>query len=136
MNWKDFDWGYPYTWLLQEGCPTYFSSKVVTTEPSVYFSYDDLGEPWLDFAQSNRQKIFQAFQLDLQVQSPQEIFQEWFSINGGARFGHSRLAYYIGHTLLLHLIDHFGELEAVTSWKRQDFYSLMEHALKEVTDGA
>ncbi|MFC4408812.1 hypothetical protein ACFOZY_00040 [Chungangia koreensis] len=133
MNWKELDWNHPYTWLLQEGSATYFSTKAVTTDdPSVYFTYDDDEEGWLRFAESNRDDILKAFQADLQVLSPTELFREWFSINGGTKFSKTRLAYYIGYHLLLFLIGKMGEQEAVTAWKRPDFHSIMSQTLEEL----
>lgn len=135
MNWSELDWAHPYTWLLQEGCATYFSTKAVATNPAVYFTYDDEGEPWLHYAESNRKEIIQAFQTDLQVQSTNDLFREWFSINGGTRFGHTRLAYFIGFYLLHRLMEKLGEEDAVTVWKRPEFHSIMSQTLEEMTNG-
>lgn len=136
MNWADLDWNHPYTWLLQEGSATYFSTKAVSLDDAaVYFTYDD-EEGWLRFAENNRVEILEAFQKDLQLLSPTDLFREWFSINGGTKFGKTRLAYYIGYELLLFLIRKTGEQEAVTAWKRPDFHSLMSETLEEMTHGA
>lgn len=130
MDWSKLEWFHPYTWLLQEGCATYFSKQVVSADEAVYFSYDGNGEKWMKFADDNKQQIFSAFLEDIkQGKSATEIFLEWFSINGGARFGHSRLGYYIGYCAVQRLIEKYHERKAVTLWKEMNFVDEMDKVL-------
>ena len=135
IDWNKVDWAHPFTWLLQEGCATYFSTKAVSVNPAVYFSYDDKGEEWLHFAEMNEKEILQAFRADLQIEMPNGLFREWFSINGGTTFGLTRLGYYIGYQLLRHLMKKVGEQNAITVWKQADFHELMMEALEEIING-
>ncbi|MCS0788387.1 hypothetical protein [Cytobacillus pseudoceanisediminis] len=63
------------------------------TEPclntSVYFSFDDEGDEWLEFAVSNQHDIKLEFAEDYASKTADAIFLEWFSIRGGERFGYS-----------------------------------------------
>ncbi|WP_042473575.1 hypothetical protein [Bacillus ndiopicus] len=128
INWQLVDWGNPYIWLLQEGVATYFSMKAVQAHEDVYFVYYD-DPQWLVFCQENEQNIIEKFRDDLQQLSAQNIFKEWFSINGGTRFGYTRLAYYIGYRCVQELVAKYGELEAVTLWKTSAFQKQMQEQL-------
>ena len=119
IDWSAVEWTNPYTWLLQEGCATYFSKQVVQTREDVYFAFEEDAE-WLDFANNNRTRIIRRFIDDLHSSPPADLFREWFSINGGTIFGYTRLAYYIGYELVAALVQAYGEHEAVTIWKRKD----------------
>jgi len=44
-----------------------------------------------------------------------------FSINGGEKFGHSRLGYFIGDMFFQNQIEKLGEIKAVTAWKEKEF---------------
>lgn len=121
MEWSKLQWYQPFVWLLQEGSATYFSKQIVEAEESVYFSYDSSGNGWLQFAKSNTQEIVNSFLKDFNNLSHQDIFREWFSINGGNRYGHTRLGYYIGYIVLESLIKRYGELNAITLWKNPWF---------------
>lgn len=134
MNWAALDWESPYTWLLQEGSATYFSKQVVEAEESVYFSYDHSGGEWLQFAKENQEVILRAFMDDLDGLSTGDLFREWFSINGGIRFGHTRLAYYIGYVLVEWLVEKFGEMAGITLWNKPMFERNMMQALEELAD--
>lgn len=93
IDWKQVQWTSPLTWLFQEGVATHFSRMIAPNlQPAIYFSYNDEGDDWLAFCESNKKKIKKAFVKDLAVENPQSLFREWFSINGGNRFGYSRLA--------------------------------------------
>ncbi|MFD1412506.1 DUF5700 domain-containing putative Zn-dependent protease [Oceanobacillus jeddahense] len=132
MDWSKLQWLHPYTTLLQEGCATYFSEQVTAAEKAVYFSYDDNGEEWLDFAEENRSEIITAFLEDVKKCTQHEIFQEWFSINGGSHFGYTRLAYIIGYTVIQSLIEKYQEKKAVTIWKEPGFHEEIEKVLIEL----
>ncbi|QOR64958.1 hypothetical protein IM538_14020 [Cytobacillus suaedae] len=121
-DWKQVQWTSPLIWLYQEGVATHFSRMIATNlRPSIYFSFNDEGEDWLAFCESNKEKIKKAFVKDLTVENLQTLFREWFSINGGNRFGYSRLAYFLGDMLFQDLIRMKGERDAIISWKEQGF---------------
>ncbi|MDQ0350946.1 hypothetical protein J2R98_000749 [Alkalibacillus filiformis] len=132
MNWRSLNWGSPFTWLLQEGCATYFSKQVTTADESVYFTYDGSGEEWLEFAKDHQARIISTFIEDINEQSPTEVFREWFSINGGTHFRYTRLAYYIGYAVLERLIEKYGERKAVTLWKDTSFSNEINQVLLEL----
>jgi hypothetical protein len=122
MDWKQVNWNSPLTWLFQEGVATHLSRRTVRSlHPSIYFSFNDEGYEWLKFCESNKKDIKTEFVKDLTKENPLSLFREWFSINGGNRFGYSRLAYYIGDMLFQDLIQMKGEKNALISWKEQDF---------------
>ena len=132
MDWSKLDWLHPYTWLLQEGCATYFSKLVTVADEAVYFLYEDGGEEWLRFAEANRKEIVTTFKKDLNKYSPTEIKHEWFSINGGTNFGHTRLGYFIGYHVLQLLIEKYGEYKAVTLWKEPNFKDEVDNLLLDL----
>jgi len=132
MDWSRIQWFHPFTILLQEGCATYFSEKIVTAEKPAYFSFDDKGAEWLDFAVANQATIIARFLEDTKRQTRSEIFHEWFSINGGSTFGYTRLGYFIGYRMVRFLIDKFSEEQAVVLWKESSFYKEVEQALVEL----
>ncbi|MFE8700083.1 hypothetical protein ACFYKX_05525 [Cytobacillus sp. FJAT-54145] len=122
MNWKELQWTNPLIWLYQEGVATHFSRRTVKDlHPSIYFSFNEEGKQWLAFSEENIQLMKTEFIKDLESEHPQEIFKEWFSINGGQRFGYNRLAYFIGDHLFQKLVHHLGEEEAIIAWKEDDF---------------
>lgn len=96
-DWENVRWDHPYIWLLQEGAATHFSKQIVPNlKESIYFSYDMDGDEWLEFAKKHKREIISSFASDLKNgRNSEEIFKEWFSINGGSTFGYTRLAYYI-----------------------------------------
>ncbi|MFI8685884.1 hypothetical protein [Rossellomorea sp. NPDC077527] len=132
MDWSRLQWFHPFTWLLQEGSATYFSKQITEADESVYFSYNSTGDRWLRFAETNAQEIIHSFINDFNKISYQEIFQEWFSINGGKRFGHTRLGYYIGYKVIEYLIERYSEMNAVTLWKEPNFTEEIMLVLQEL----
>lgn len=134
MNWSNLNWNNPLIWLLQEGCATYFSKQVTTSDEPVYFTYNDSGGEWLKFAQDNQTSIISTFMKDINDQSLSEIFREWFSINGGAHFGYTRLAYFIGYIVLERLIEKYGERKAVVLWKETNFSNEIKQVLLELVN--
>lgn len=122
IDWKKVQWNNPLTWLYQEGAATHFSRRTVSNlNPSIYFSFNDEGDDWLTFSESNKQDIKKEFRKDFDNENPQSFFREWFSINGGDKFGYSRLGYFIGDMLFQDLIIMKGELNAINAWKDQGF---------------
>lgn len=122
INWREIDWNSPFTWLFQEGAAIHFSKKIVPgLSPSVYFSFNDSGEEWLEFAHLHKQEIKDEFARAIKDCTSQEVFKEWFSVNGGEKFGFSRLAYFIGDMFFQDLVAEVGELNAITAWKNNNF---------------
>lgn len=96
----------------------------------MYFSFNSDGEEWLRFAKEHEAEIAELFLHDLEKLSRAEMFYEWFSINGGERFGHTRLAYYLGNRIVENRIARFGEIEAITLWKEADFEEQMQKEIQ------
>ena len=130
INWAEVDWSHPYTGLLQEGSATYFSKQVIQVDDIVYFTYGETDDEWLTFAKNNESKLVTAFLYDVKYSSREEVFREWFSINGGKRFGYTRMAYYIGNLVVERLIEKHGEIRAITLWREPAFIEEIEEALK------
>lgn len=122
MDWPTVHWTSLLIGLYREGVATHFSRQTVpNVHPSIYFSYNDDGYEWLSFAEENAVAIKKAFANDFEVLTRQELFHEWFSINGGKKFGYNRLAYFIGDMFFQSQVKELGELEAITAWKDEGF---------------
>lgn len=122
MDWSMAQWTNPLNWLYREGIATELSRQVVDlNQPSVYFSYNNEGDDWLDFAQANTTEIRQAFNKDYETLTSDELFREWFSINGGIKFGYSRLAYFLGDLFVQDYKEKHGQLATIIAWKEQGF---------------
>ncbi|KRF55134.1 hypothetical protein ASG99_10400 [Bacillus sp. Soil768D1] len=69
----------------------------------------------MSFAEANKQDVKLGFAKDLATCTPQEIYREWFSINGGGKFGHSRLGYFIDWVInfLLLIYLNFQKIEII-----------------------
>lgn len=130
-NWGRVDWNSPYTWLLQEGCAIHFSKQAVDAREDEYFAFEEDLE-WLDFIQRNLTAIMSSFQEDMNTLSPTDIFREWFSINGGTKYGYTRIAYFIGYKLVEKLINECGEIGAVTIWHKEDYKQILHEKLGEI----
>ncbi|SET02145.1 hypothetical protein SAMN05216389_104197 [Oceanobacillus limi] len=132
IDWKRMQWEHPYIWLLQEGAATHFSRQVIPDlKSSVYFSYNNEGDDWLDFANQHKNEIIRSFKSDI-LEDPRTVFKEWFSINGGTRFGHTRLAYYIADAMFQEFVHRKGELGALLSWKENpSFFHEVEEWLAQ-----
>ncbi|ANC76358.1 hypothetical protein ABE65_005885 [Fictibacillus phosphorivorans] len=134
MKWERVNWNSPMTWLNQEGAATHFSRRIVgSLHPSVYFSFDNHGCEWLEFAQKHEDEILLAFAKDYNSFSAQSIFSEWFSINGGKKFGHSRLGYYIADLFFQNQVKKLGEGDAITAWNDDNFIRNAESWLSQKT---
>ena len=122
MDWATVHWTSLLIGLYREGVATHFSRQTVpNVHPSIYFSYDGQGYEWLTFAKENVEAIKKAFAKDYEILSRDALFREWFSINGGQRFGYSRLAYFLGDLFFQSQVKETGEIEAIIAWKNKDF---------------
>ncbi|RDI45598.1 hypothetical protein [Falsibacillus pallidus] len=126
MNWRELKWASPLTWFIQEGAAIHFSRIIAAgLYPSVYFHFNDEGDEWLSFAESNKEMIKNRFFEDYKKESASNLFLEWFSIRGGKTFGYDRLGYFLADMFFQNLIQSKGELEAVTAWKEKDFEDMV-----------
>ena len=125
---SEISWNDPYTWLLQEGIATFLSMQVVDVPRDVYFAYTR-DVKWLTFCEENIAQIAAALKKDLAERTTAEIFKEWFSINGGTTFGYTRLAYYIGTSVVESFVHEIGVEQTMTLWGRLDFKEVMKQRL-------
>ena len=131
-EWTKVNWTHPLTWLFQEGVAIHFSRKTAPDlDAAMYFSFNNGGREWLCFAEANAQVIKQAFAEDYRKFDSLELFREWFSINGGKRFGVSRLGYFLGNNFFQHKMEQSGELKAVLDWGHDSFFESAEQWLNE-----
>ncbi|MFJ5770406.1 hypothetical protein [Psychrobacillus sp. NPDC093180] len=122
MNWPTVHWTSLLIGLYREGVATHFSRQTVpNVHPSIYFSYNGDGDEWLNFAKENAETIKKAFAKDYEVLTREALFYEWFSINGGKKFGYSRLAYFLGELFFQSQVKEIGEKEAIVAWKDEGF---------------
>lgn len=61
------------------------------------------------------------------------IYKEWFSINGGKNFKQTRLGYYLGYQIVNALLTQYDIKETFTIWKEDEFVSIMEQQLRNMT---
>lgn len=131
-DWNKVQWTHPLTWLYQEGVATHFSRKTATgMDEAMYYSFNEGGGAWLGFAEENTVEIKRAFAADYRQLDSVELFREWFSINGGKRFGVERLGYFLGNNFFQSKIGKMGELKAMLDWGREDFLASAEHWLEK-----
>lgn len=69
--------------------------------------------------------------MDYQQLSPQEVFREWFSINGGKRFGYTRLVYFLADRFFQQERKKTGEREAILAWRDPFFLEEIEKWLRD-----
>lgn len=132
IDWSRVNWTHPLTWIYQEGAATHFSRKAAAgLDAAIYYSFDGEGGEWLDFAVQNTAEIKQAFAEDYRTLDSTELFREWFSINGGKRFGYERLAYFLGNNFFQSRVEEMGELKAILGWGEEGFLESVEAWLEE-----
>ncbi|RSK34937.1 hypothetical protein [Bhargavaea beijingensis] len=128
IEWENVEWMNPLTWLIQEGIATYLSTQIIDGRLDEYFAFEEDPE-WILFARNHSTIIQLQFVHDLNHYSSQEIFKEWFSINGGGHFGVTRLGYYIGYMVVKKLIQELGEEQVLSLWARDDFFEIVKSQL-------
>lgn len=133
QDWHLVNWTHPYTWLLQEGIATTLSTLLVEARLDEHFAFEEDRE-WLDFAQKNESLIAKQFLCDMKtINDSHTIYKEWFSINGGKNFKQTRLGYYLGYQIVNALLTQYDIKETFTIWKEDDFLSIMEQQLTNMT---
>ena len=121
MDWSTAKWTEPLIWLYREGIATYLSKQIVPgLDPAIYLSYGNLDCLEELHAQPIK-KFKQAFLKDYERLDRSELFFEWFSMNGGTTFGHSRLAYLLGTQFVEDYIEKHGERAAILAWMEPGF---------------
>ncbi|MFD1031631.1 hypothetical protein [Metaplanococcus flavidus] len=131
-DWTKIQWTSPLNWLYQEGVAIHFSRKTATgMDAAMYYSFNDEEREWLRYAEKNTTEIKRAFAEDYLKLNSTDIFKEWFSINGGKRFGFQRFGYFLGNNLFQSLIENMGELKALLHWGKEDFQESVKHWLYE-----
>ena len=121
MDWTNVDWMNGLTTLYTEGAATYLSKKIVPgLNESVYYSYDDNGDPWLTCFKENKSKIKNRFLEDVLSGWNMEKEREWFRLSGGSYFGFNRLGYFLGTDYVENLVKKLGEEAALTFWNGND----------------
>ncbi|MFD2043284.1 hypothetical protein ACFSTA_02675 [Ornithinibacillus salinisoli] len=133
LNWKKMRWENPYIWLLREGAATHFSREIVPElKPSVYFSYHLEGDEWFEFAEKHKRSVIREFAMDIRnMKESGAFFKEWFSINGGSKFGYTRLAYYIADCMFQDFVKQRGEIETLLLWKNEAYFEMVEDWLSQ-----
>lgn len=121
MDWKTVDWIHGLTTLYTEGVATYLSRKIVPgLNQSVYFTYDDDGDSWVNCFEGNKREVKQRFLQDVLSGWDTVKEKEWFRLSGGSYFGYNRLGYLLGTKYVEHLVERVGEEEAFTFWNGND----------------
>ncbi|MBM7839331.1 hypothetical protein JOC54_002602 [Alkalihalobacillus xiaoxiensis] len=131
IEWETVRWESLLLALYREGAATHLSRKIVPEAADhLYLTFSSLGGPeWLQFSEKNQLAIKTSLASDYQTMSTQALFREWYSINGGQRFGQTRLAYYLGDLFFKELLEERGEHEALVVWKDPTFIKEIEQWL-------
>ncbi|MFJ7934255.1 aminopeptidase [Sporosarcina sp. NPDC096371] len=121
MDWATVDWTHGLTSLYTEGVATYLSKKIVPgLNESVYFTYDDAGEPWVTCFRQRKVEVKQRFLEDVLSGWDMAKEKEWFRLSGGSYFGHNRLGYLLGTDYIECLVNRIGEEAALAFWNGND----------------
>ncbi len=133
MDWSTAKWTEPLIWLYREGIATNFSKQIAPgLEPSIYLSYGNNELEWgEEFKAKQISEFKQTFLRDYEELDTRNLFFEWFSINGGKTFGHSRLAYFLGTLFVEDYIEQHGEQEAIIAWMKPGFEEKVKGWLHE-----
>lgn len=84
MDWEKAEWTDVAVNLYREGVATYVSKQIVKgLHESVYYSYDDDGERWLQYCIENEEQIKKRFLKDYIEGWTFEKEKEWFRLSGG-----------------------------------------------------
>ena len=121
IDWSGIDWTSGLTTLYTEGVATYLSMKMVPgLRESVYYTFDNEGDPWSACFHENKAEIKRLFLEDAMAGWDMPKEKEWFRLSGGSYFGLNRIGYLLGTAYVQHLVDKVGEEEALTYWVGRD----------------
>ncbi|QTD40705.1 aminopeptidase [Sporosarcina sp. Te-1] len=121
LDWSSVDWTSGLTTLYTEGVATYLSMKIVPgLRESVYYSFDNEGDPWVSCLRENKTEIKRRFLQDAETGWDMPKEKEWFRLSGGSYFGLNRIGYLLGTAYVQDLVDRVGEDEALTYWVEHD----------------
>ena len=121
LDWSTVDWMHGLTTLYTEGVATYLSKKMVPGLPeSIYFTYDDLGDPWVKCYEEHKSDVKRRFFEDAAGEWDLGKEKEWFRLRGGSYFGYERLGYLLGTEYVEQLVGKLGEEQALTFWHGND----------------
>ncbi|MFJ8238390.1 MULTISPECIES: aminopeptidase [Bacillus cereus group] len=121
MDWRKAEWTDAAVTLYREGIATYLSKKIVKgLNESVYYSYDNNGEHWLQCYIENEEHIKKRFLADYIEGWTFEKEKEWFRLSGGQYFGYNRLGYFLGTAFVDYVVQTLGESEVFTFWNKHN----------------
>ncbi|HDR7718487.1 aminopeptidase [Bacillus albus] len=124
MDWSKAEWTDAAVSLYREGVATYLSKQIMKgLNESVYYSYNDDGERWLQCYIENEEHIKKRFLEDYIEGWTLEKEKEWFRLSGGQYFGYNRLGYFLGTAFVEYVVQAWGESGAFTFWKNHDLKS-------------
>ncbi|MBG9535474.1 aminopeptidase [Bacillus thuringiensis] len=110
--------------LYREGVATYLSKQIIKgLNESVYYSYDNDGERWLQCYIENEEHIKKRFLEDYIEGWTFEKEKEWFRLSGGQYFGYNRLGYFLGTAFVEYIVQALGESEVFTFWNKYNLKS-------------
>lgn len=121
MDWEKAEWTDAAVNLYREGVATYVSKQIVKgLNESVYYSYDDDGERWLQYSIENEEQIKKRFLEDYIEGWTFEKEKEWFRLSGGQYFGYNRLGYFLETAFVEYVAQALGESEVFTFWNKHN----------------
>ncbi|WP_141543813.1 M1 family metallopeptidase, partial [Bacillus wiedmannii] len=124
MDWGKADWTDGSVNLYREGVATYLSKQIIRgLNESVYYSYNNDGERWLQCYIENEEQIKNRFLEDYIEGWTFEKEKEWFRLSGGQYFGYNRIGYFLGTAFVEYVVQALGESEAFTFWNKHNLKS-------------
>ncbi|ALQ68481.1 MULTISPECIES: aminopeptidase [Bacillus cereus group] len=121
MDWSKAEWNEASVGLYREGVATYLSKQIMKgLNESVYYSYNNDGERWLQYYIENEEHIKKRFLEDYIEGWTFEKEKEWFRLSGGQYFGYNRLGYFLGTAFVEYVVQAWGESEVFTFWNKHN----------------
>ncbi|KPU56185.1 MULTISPECIES: aminopeptidase [Bacillus cereus group] len=124
MDWTKAEWTDAAVTLYREGVATYLSKQIIKgVNESVYYSYNNDGERWLQCYIENEKQIKNRFLEDYIEGWTFEKEKEWFRLSGGQYFGYNRLGYFLGTAFVEYVVQALGESEVFIFWNKHNLKS-------------
>ncbi|MEE6182440.1 aminopeptidase [Bacillus pretiosus] len=124
MDWTKAEWTDAAVTLYREGVATYLSKQIIKgVNESVYYSYNNDGERWLQCYIENEKQIKNRFLEDYIEGWTFEKEKEWFRLSGGQYFGYNRIGYFLGTAFVEDVVQALGESEAFIFWNKYNLKS-------------